>query len=666
MISDYIDDEHSHVSSKVTDKNKKRILLVDNNPVILSSLEIILKKSGYEIKTAKDGISALKILKYFIPDVIIVDLIMQNINGEQLSRIIRTMPRMRNVRVIILSAIAAEYKGDVSKLGADACIAKGPLDKMSKNIIQVLEKIDDNEQLNQSEEVIGISNTNSREIVQELLLVKAHLEIILSCISEGILEVTNEAKIVFANPAAMSIIGLAEEKILAVNFLDLFQVKDRKALKKRFSSQMKILREINGNVYHLTNGKKVNIDILPIDSNLNNTIIVLSDVTEKERLEAQIRHLNKIEAIGTLAGGIAHDFNNLLMGIQGYTSLMLLDTEKSHPHYEKLRGIEDQVKSGANLARQLLGFARKGKYDVKPTDLNELIDKTSIMFGRTKKEITIHKNFEKDLRVVEVDRGQMEQVLLNLYVNAWQAMPGGGDLYLETANVVLDEKFTRTQSYEVKPGSYVRISVTDTGVGMDEKTKERIFEPFFTTKEMGRGTGMGLASTYGIIKNHGGIITVYSEIGLGSTFKLYLPASDKEAPREESLPLKIVKGKGTVFIVDDEEVIVDVSREMLELLGYKVVVARTGLEAVELYKKQWKEIDVVILDMIMPQMSGGETFDAICAINPDVRVILSSGYAMSGKAKEIMDRGCKAFLQKPFNITELTQKISEVLSSSNG
>jgi two-component system cell cycle sensor histidine kinase/response regulator CckA len=231
-----------------------------------------------------------------------------------------------------------------------------------------------------------------------------------------------------------------------------------------------------------------------------------------------------MEAIGTLAGGIAHDFNNLLMGIQGYAELTLLDLDPSHPHYERLRRIEAQVQSGADLTKQLLGFARGGRYEVKPADMNDILEKSSSMFGRTQKEISIHRKFGRDLWSVEVDREQMEQVLMNLYMNASQAMPAGGEICLETENVLLNDE--KAISCAVRPGKYVKISVTDTGTGMDEKTKERIFDPFFTTKGMGRGTGLGLATVYGIIKGHGGAINVYSEPGHGTTFDIYLPASE--------------------------------------------------------------------------------------------------------------------------------------------
>jgi PAS domain S-box-containing protein len=386
---------------------------------------------------------------------------------------------------------------------------------------------------------------------------------------------------------------------------------------------------------------------------------VLEDIDNRKKLEAELRQAQKMEAIGTLAGGIAHDFNNLLMGIQGCASLMLLNKDISHPEYDKLRSIEQQVQSGAALTKQLLGFARSGRYEIKPVEINEILEKTSIMFNRTRKEIIIEKNFRKDLWVVEADQGQIEQILINLYVNAWQAMPGGGTIYLETENIVLNEHYET--SFSIKPGNYVKIIVTDTGIGMDENTRQRIFEPFFTTKEMGRGTGLGLATVYGIVKGHGGIINVYSEKGYGTTFNIYLPATTKNITVEKTVERQILNGSETVLLVDDEDIIIDVSRQILETLGYKVLVAKSGQEAIGIFEKQSEHIDVVILDMVMPEMNGGEIFDVLRAINTDTKIILSSGYSMNDLATKIMERGCHAFIQKPFGIDQLSQKLRVVL-----
>jgi len=386
----------------------------------------------------------------------------------------------------------------------------------------------------------------------------------------------------------------------------------------------------------------------------------LDEVQQQALQSMELFHqAQKMEAMGTLAGGIAHDFNNLLMGIQGRTSLMIMDIDSSHPYFEHLKGIDEHVASAVDLTKQLLGFAREGKYEVKSTDLNKLIEKTSRMFGRTKKEIKIHAKYHQDIWTVEVDQGQIEQVLMNLYVNAWQAMPGSGDLNLETKNVTLDEDFAKP--FSVKEGKYVKISVTDNGMGMDETTQQRIFEPFFTTKERGRGTGLGLASAYGIIKNHDGIINVYSEKGEGTTFNIYLPASEKSVIEEKKSAEGILKGTETLLLVDDEDMIINVGEPMLDRLGYKVIIAKSGKEAIEVYIENQDKIDMLILDMIMPDMSGRMAYDRLKEVNPGVKVLLSSGYGIDGEAKEILGKGCDGFIQKPFNMEQLSRSVREIL-----
>ncbi len=378
-------------------------------------------------------------------------------------------------------------------------------------------------------------------------------------------------------------------------------------------------------------------------------------------METQLQVAQKFEALGTLAGGIAHDFNNLLMGIQGNASLSLLDIDQSHLEYERLKQIEQLVQSGTELTGQLLGFAKGGKYEVKPSDLNRIIKKTIDMFARTMKEIHIHVTGQEDVWTVEIDRGQIEQVLLNLFVNASQAMPGGGDLYLNTENFIIDKIYNNP--FAAVAGKYVKVSVTDTGVGMDDATRKRIFDPFFTTRKMGRGTGLGLASAYGIIKNHGGFINVYSEKGQGTTFNIYLPASNKKIKRERDVQRKILKGNETILVVDDEEVIIDVTGRMLDMLGYDLHIARSGKEAIEIYTKESDQIHAVILDLIMPDMGGRETFKALRSINPSVRVLLSSGYSADGQASEILSHGCNGFIQKPFTLSALSQKLREILDN---
>ena len=382
---------------------------------------------------------------------------------------------------------------------------------------------------------------------------------------------------------------------------------------------------------------------------------------EKKKLESQLKYAQRMKTLSTLAGGMAHNFNNLLMGIQGNASLVLLETDSAHPSYKRLKNIEKQVQTGSKLTGQLLGYAREGRYEVKPINVNQVAKETSDAFGTSRKDIRVYQDFAKDLWGIEADQGQIEQVLFNLYVNASDAMPGGGDLFLKTMNVTY--KDMKNKPYEVEPGNYVLLTIRDTGLGMDKETMKRIFDPFFTTKGLAKGTGLGLASTYGIIKAHGGYIDVYSERGHGTTFEIYLPASKKEETKEKEAATEVLDGKETILLIDDEDVIIDVCKEILKALGYKVLIASCGIEALEIYKKNKNNIDIVILDMIMPGIGGGETYDRIKEINPDIKVLLSSGYSIDGQATEILKRGCNGFIQKPFNMKQFSKELRGILDS---
>ncbi len=382
---------------------------------------------------------------------------------------------------------------------------------------------------------------------------------------------------------------------------------------------------------------------------------------ERQRLEDKLQQVQRLEAIGTLAGGIAHDFNNLLMGILGNVEILLISLDVTDPRYENARSIERCVRSGADLTRQLLGYARGGKYFVKPTNLNEIVRTSSTMFGRTKKETQVICEYQKGIWTVEVDRNQIEQVMVNLYLNAWQAMAHRGTIQVRTENTILDKDFVKP--YEVSPGRYVRVSVADTGTGMDNEVQKRVYEPFFTTKEMGKGTGMGLASAFGILKNHNGIIHFTSTSGKGTTFFIYLPVSDRPVEIDTSTEESVRVGSETILIVDDEDQVLDACRAMLNQLGYKTILAKNGKEAVEIFQKENANIDLIILDMIMPGMDGLTAYEHLKEINANVKVILSSGYSISDKVKEIVAKGCDEFIQKPFTLGQISRVTRELLDS---
>jgi two-component system cell cycle sensor histidine kinase/response regulator CckA len=642
----------------------KKILVVDNDPVILKFMNNLLEKDNHYVVTAENGLIALDILNTFTPDVIFIDLIMPHISGENLCQIIRSKPRFKDAYIIILSAIAGEHEVNITGFGANTCIAKGPLNKMATHILLALEKSNEKSPALPPGQVLGLEDVLPRQITTELLYIKKHFEVILKSMAEGILEITPEGRIVYANPAAVSLINLSEDKLLGLNFTDLFQEKDQQAVKRLLTTMDTQPQTLNEEVLLDMSRKQISLNLLPlIDKEHRTLIVILNDVSERKRMEAQFLQAQKMEAIGTLAGGIAHDFNNLLLVIQGNASLMLLNVDPSHPHHEMLLSIVKQVQSGSKLTNQLLGYARKGRYEVRLIQLNQLVEESSDAFGRTRKEITIHRELSDDLFPIEGDTGQIEQVLMNLLVNAADAMVQGGDIFLKTIN--LPHRDIRGKLYNPKPGDYVMLTVKDTGVGMDQKTLDRIFEPFFTTKELGRGTGLGLASVYGIIKGHGGYVDVESEEGRGTTFKIYLPASKGEIPKTIEGSSHIIKGTGTILFVDDEEKVLEVGEKFLKAIGYHVLTARDGGEAIEIYKKHRDSIDLVLLDIVMPRMKGGEVFDRLKEINPDVKVLLSSGYSIDGEASHILGRGCSGFIQKPFDINQLSRTIGAILKNNS-
>ena len=505
--------------------------------------------------------------------------------------------------------------------------------------------------------------TTERKRAQEgLIQAKEDWENTFDAITDMVMLLDHEHKIFRVNKAAAEALNTTKEGLVGKKCYEAIHGQSHPIRRCPLVITMKTLEPHTVEITVRNLGRTFICSASPIldrDGKLRDYTHTLKDITESKCLEAQLQQAQKMKAIAMLAGGIANDFNNLLSVIEGNTSLMLFNIDATHPYYENLKSIEKQTRSGSKLSAQLLGYAGKGRYEVKPLDLNQLVEETSEAFGRTRKEITIHRELADDLFATEADRGQIEQVLSNLYVNAADAMPGGGVLLLKTRNVT--HKDMEGKLYDPKPGNYVMLTVADTGVGMDKKTMERIFEPFFTTKETGGATGLGLSSAYGIIEGHGGYIDVDSDKGHGTIFSIYVRALEKKVEKEKKVPEEVLKGTETVLVVDDDEMILEVGEEMLGAMGYKVLLAKGGREAVEIYKAKKNEIDVVVLDMIMPDMAGGEVYDTMKEINPDIKVLLSTGYSIEGQAREILDRGCDGFIQKPFGVKELSGTIREIL-----
>jgi PAS domain S-box-containing protein len=401
------------------------------------------------------------------------------------------------------------------------------------------------------------------------------------------------------------------------------------------------------------------------EGKLNGAIGFLIDVTERKALEEQLRQAQKMEAVGQLAAGVAHDFNNILMAIQGASELLSKTVPKGQPGHKDIVTIQKAAERAALITRQLLGFARKSVLDLAPYDPNRLIEDLLPMLNRLLPE-TIRVEFiqSQDAGFINVDKGQMEQVIMNLCVNARDAMPKGGKLTLETENVLVNGDYIETHPW-AKAGRYVLISVTDTGTGMNPELLSKIFEPFFTTKPQGKGTGLGLSMVYGIVKQHEGMINVYSEPGVGTTFKIYLPMVERRAAEVGTkVERAVTGGHETILVVEDDKEVRNVVVEVLMSLGYKVLFAGDGAEALAVLRRT-EGVSLVITDIVMPKMGGKELRMATRQIYPALRFIFTSGYTQNVVHHDfVLEKGV-AFLSKPYGIDTLARKVREVLDGKD-
>ncbi len=392
-------------------------------------------------------------------------------------------------------------------------------------------------------------------------------------------------------------------------------------------------------------------------------VFTVMDMTERKKLEEQILRSQKMQALGTLSGGIAHDFNNLLQVIQGYADLALLRRAQGQAPYSELREIKAAAQSAAELTQGLLTFSRRVESSLRIVDLNQEIDQAARILRRTiPKMIDIELRLYTGLKPIMGDPAQLQQVVINLAVNARDAMKDVGRLVIETDNVHLDRDYCRTH-VGTRPGYYVVLTVSDTGCGITKEIADRIFEPFFTTKELGKGTGLGLAIVYGIVENHKGSITCLSEPGYGTTFKIFLPVSDRIGLGDEPVTedYTFVGGNETILLIDDEEPVRKLGREILTKYGYTVLTASNGKEGLEVFRKERERIDLVILDLIMPQMSGAECLNEIMKIDPSTRVLIASGHAADGQIEATLEQGAKATLRKPYGSRQLLEVLRRLL-----
>ena len=514
--------------------------------------------------------------------------------------------------------------------------------------------------------------TERKQFIEALRASEEKYRTVLEANPDPVVVYDIEGKVVYYNPAFTRVFGWSLGERLGKK-MDVFVPEESWPETQKMVSGVLAGKSFSGieTRRYTKEGKIIPVSISgavlrDMDGNPVGSVINLRDISEQKNLEGQLQQAQKMEAVGTLAGGIAHDFNNLLQAIQGYTELLLMRKKEGEPDWRELQEVVRASKRGAELTQQLLTFSRKVESKRRPLDLNQEVGELRELLERTiPKMIDVEFKLADNLKMVNADPAQLKQVLVNLAVNAKDAMPEGGKLLIETQGVRLDQEFCKRYA-EVKPGHYVLFSISDTGHGMGKETLEYIFDPFYTTKEVGKGTGLGLAIVYGIIKNHEGYITCYSRPEVGTTFRIYLPTIEPETLLVDLMiapePKGVARGgKETILLVDDEEFIRELGVDVLGRAGYTVLTASNGENALELYSQERTQIDLVILDLIMPGMGGSKCLEELLNIDPHARVLIASGYSPDGPTKGALDIGAKGFISKPYDTTQLLQLVRKIL-----
>ena len=504
---------------------------------------------------------------------------------------------------------------------------------------------------------------------------------ILENIEDGYFEVDIAGNYTFFNDSLCRMLGYSRDEMMGMNNRQYTDEENAKKLYQAFNKVYRTGEPTKNFAWEIIikDGTKRYIETsVSLIKNISGQPLgfrgIVRDITERKRaeqemevLQEQLRQSQKMEAIGRLAGGIAHDFNNLLTVIKGYSQLSLVEIKEGDPLKLNIEEIRRAADRAADLTRQLLAFSRRQIMEMKVLDLNDLLKNLDKMLRRViGEDIELVTLLAGDLGRVKTDPGQTEQVVMNLSVNSKDAMPEGGKLTIETANVDLDDAYARNH-VAVTPGRFVMISVSDTGVGMTPEVRDRVFEPFFTAKEKGKGTGLGLSTVYGIVKQSGGNIWVYSEPGKGTTFKIYLPRVDEPLEKlGERVEVKeIPRGTETILVVEDEEEVRKLAVRILERQGYKVLEASQGLDAFLIAEKYEDLIHLLVSDVVMPKISGRELADRIAEIRPEIKVLYMSGYTDNAIVHHgVLGEGME-FIQKPFTVDGLIRKVREVLDKNS-
>jgi two-component system cell cycle sensor histidine kinase/response regulator CckA len=622
---------------------KKKILVVDDDRVMLKFVAKFLTREGHTVQTAEDGFAALSLLSTFTPDIMFFDLIMPKIDGGKLVKIARSMPQLNHCYLVIISAAVAEIDFNFEETGADSYIAKGPFSSMTEHIQAAIELSDTPLAQQKTKPIRGLDSIYARQLTKELLSRNRHLETILESMAEGILEIYSN-KVVYANGVAISLLGLSLEEILASYPTDLFDNDIGQQLNDILQTNNPEPAAIGEKIPVELNGRQITIKTLPIRGETSTVILMITDVTERKRLEMQLQHVQKMEAIGTIAAGVAHNFRNTLTEILVNSQLIQMNYKDESGLHDVAGRINSSVRRGASLVNGLLQFSRKQiKEEFELIDLVKVIDEICQLIQKSfDQKIEIQSNLPAQLPIMG-DSTSLSQALMNLCTNARDAMPDGGKLIIKGK----------------QEGRRIVVTVSDTGQGMDRKALEKCFDPFFTTKPIGKGTGLGLSTTYGIIKSHEGLISANSRPNQGATFKIHLPAASPKGQNWDDETPVIVRGKGQcVLVVDDEPEILHAMGGLLDYLGYRPEFASSGKEGLEKYMQCNPE--AVLMDINMPEMDGIACIEEILNHDPAANIAIISGYeeeGIEGLSKETR-KLIKDYRAKPLGLGDLSELLA--------
>ena len=624
-----------------------KILLIDDDRVFLTYLTRQLETAGHDVITAGDGISALNLLTAITPDIIFLDLILPKIDGDKLCRIIRKMDHLHNCHLVVISAVVAEMGPNFADIGADSYIAKGPFATVVENVMGVVEASTAPKLWAKSGQVLGLEHVSPRQLTRELLSRNQHLKTILESMEEGIIEIV-EGVVVYANSAAVRLFAAPLEKILAVDPNNLFDVKERPRVAELLYAVDSKMVEIGENHPIELGARLVTVKSFRVGSDSKATILLISDITERKRLEIQLQHAQKMEAIGTIASGVAHNFRNSLTGIL-VNSQVIQENYPDNPDLLEIVGrINTSVKRGAQLIERLMQFSRKQiTREFNKVDFVTVIAGIYQMIRKSFNDnIDIRLNLHQSLPIIG-DQAGLSLVLMNLFSNARDAMPNGGVIEIDA----------------LRDGPTAVVRVSDSGEGMDMETCKKCFDPFFTTKDVGKGTGLGLSTSYGIIRAHDGEISVESSPQKGTTFLLRLPLADRTQKNDPDGHHDILKGDGQTILVFDETAMEQTTlRDVLECIGYRPVVTSSEDDMLDHNKKIHPQ--AILLDIRSPAANGKLCADKILSFDPSANIAIfldnvADETELSGKGSYGRIKG---HLGKPVDVAELSRLLAAMMS----